>query len=295
MGRRGQSITLSVSERDKAQLEALAQELGMMWGDRPNITKLVEAIARRQLLVGKNNDWSEARIQMLNRVRQFLIDAGQVEDAEALASLLLERGELSAPLRKEIEHFLETPPFPWRTELDSYIRRQQPFRLAYQDAAERAWSFTIRFARIAARERRQYLECWVEEVEGGEDIPELVHNRSLRIDRIPEAAVVPIRGEWLPDLAQVKVEMHLFAGLAFAYRAKPQDEVSEWIPDRPDVRRVMRPITQTFWFVREVLPYGGDCEVISPASVRDKVKAEMQRMCSRYGLTVSESGEPDGN
>lgn len=49
MSRKGQSITLSISERDKAALEKLAREFGMTWGDRPNISKLVEAIARARI------------------------------------------------------------------------------------------------------------------------------------------------------------------------------------------------------------------------------------------------------
>ena len=59
MGRKGESITLSISDRDKTNLEAIALELDMMWGDRPNISKLVEAIARKQIQISKNNDWSK--------------------------------------------------------------------------------------------------------------------------------------------------------------------------------------------------------------------------------------------
>lgn len=69
MSRKGQSITLSISERDKAELENLARELGMMWGDRPNISKLVEAIAQRELLITRNNDWSTDRIEALSTLR----------------------------------------------------------------------------------------------------------------------------------------------------------------------------------------------------------------------------------
>lgn len=54
MTRKGRSITLSLEESDKAQLEAIALELGMKWGDDPNISRLIKAIARRQLLVFPN-------------------------------------------------------------------------------------------------------------------------------------------------------------------------------------------------------------------------------------------------
>jgi hypothetical protein len=62
VNKKSRAINLSVSETDKAQLEKIALEFGMMWGNRPNISKLVEAIARRQLLIAPNNDWSETLI-----------------------------------------------------------------------------------------------------------------------------------------------------------------------------------------------------------------------------------------
>lgn len=114
MSRKGQSITLSLKEQDKAELEKLACELGMMWGDRPNISKLVEAIARRKFLISPNNDWTEPRIKALVKAVRALSDAGYVEDAQVIANLLLERSELSSPLRKEIERFQENLPPAWR-------------------------------------------------------------------------------------------------------------------------------------------------------------------------------------
>lgn len=87
MGRRGQSITLSISNRDKEQLEQIAQEQGMLWGDRPNISRLIEAIARRELRIGRNNDWSETRIRALQQSIQTLTDAGYPDSARIIAEL----------------------------------------------------------------------------------------------------------------------------------------------------------------------------------------------------------------
>ena len=162
MGRRGQSITLSISERDKAQLEQLANELGMLWGERPNISRLVEAIARRELLIGRNHDWAEGRILALQQAIRSLTDTGQVEQAQMIANLLLERSELAEPLRRDIAALVSAPLVPWRAEIDRYILRQTPFRLTYCDAADRPLSFTIRHARITFREKREYLDCWCE-------------------------------------------------------------------------------------------------------------------------------------
>ncbi|AFZ33065.1 hypothetical protein Glo7428_4629 [Gloeocapsa sp. PCC 7428] len=286
MSRKGQSITLSISERDKAQLETIARELGMLWGDRPNISKLVEAIARRQLLIASNSNWSSERIQALARSFQALTDTGQVEQAQIIANLLLERSEVSLPLRRDIERFLENLPPAWRLEIDRYLLRHQPFQLSYQDAAERIWNFTVRCGKITLHEKRQYLDCWCEE-EGNSDIPELAHNWSLRLDRITDAAVIPVAGHWRSQLDRIEVEMHLLEGLAFAYQAKPEDTIVEWLADNQRIRRVVRQVTSSFWFLREVMQYAPDCVIVSPESMRDRLTAKLRTLCQLYDIETN--------
>jgi hypothetical protein len=288
MSRKGQSITLSLKERDKAELEAIALEFGMMWGDRPNISKLIEAIAQRKLLIGNNNNWSESRIRALHRCIGALTDIGQIEQAQIIANLLLERSELSIPLRTEIEGFLKNLPPAWRLQIDNYILGNQPFQLSYQDAAGRLLNFTVRHAKVTPHEKRQYLDCWCEETEGNFDIPELLHNWSLRLDRITDAAVTSISGEWRTNLDEITVEMHLFAGLAFAYQAKPEDDINEWLPDQPRVRRVIRRVSNTFWFSREVMQYAPDCVVVSPENLRDRLKQKLRTLCQLYDIEIRE-------
>ncbi|MUL35348.1 WYL domain-containing protein [Gloeocapsopsis dulcis] len=288
MSRKGQSITLSISERDKAELEKLARELGMMWGDRPNISKLVEAIARHQLLIAPNSDWSPERIRALTRSFQALTDTGQVEQAEIIANLLLERNEVSLPLRREIERFLENLPPAWRLEIDRYLLRHQPFQLSYQDAAGRIWNFTVRHGKINLHEKRQYLDCWCEETEGNSDIPELVHNWSLRLDRIADAAVIPVSGKWRSQLDYIEVEMHLLEGLAFAYQAKPEDKTVEWLAENQRIRRVIRQVTSSFWFLREVMQYAPDCFIVSPAAMRDRLVSKLRTLCQLYTIEIND-------
>ncbi len=283
MGRKGQSITLSLSEQDKARLEAIADEQGMLWGTRPNISRLMEAIARQELLIGRNNDWSETRIRALQQSIQALIDAGHPDSAQIIAQLLLERSELPVPLRTELERDLNTPLPSWRTAIDQCIQRQTPFRLTYRDAADHPWSFTIRHARITPYERRQYLECWCEETDGNRDISELQHNWTLRLDRISEAALNTIRGQWHPTLDTLQVEIHLLKGLAFAYEPKSTDVSSEWMSDRdPPVRRVIRKISNTFWFFREVLRYGEDCIIVAPEVAQARFKQKLEGLYKHY-------------
>jgi len=284
MSRKGQSITLSISERDKAQLEAIARELGMLWGDRPNISKLVEAIARRQFLIAPNKDWTQERINALEQSIRALTDTGQIEQAQIIAKLLLERSELSLPLRREIERFLENSPPAWGLEIDRYILRQQPFQLSYQDAAGRLYKFTVRHAKITLHEKRQYLDCWCEETEGNLDLPQLNHNWSLRLDRIPEASVISIEGQWQPELDWIEVEMHLLDNLAFAYQAKPEDIAMEWLPNPQQIKRVVRQVTISFWFIREVMQYAPDCVIVSPQAMRDRFKQKLRSLLERYNM-----------
>ncbi|MGB3693473.1 MAG: WYL domain-containing protein [Spirulinaceae cyanobacterium] len=291
MSRKGQSITLSISEHDKAELESLALEFDMKWGERPNISKLVEAIARRKLQIAPNHNWAANRINALERARNALIDAGMIEEAITIAHLLLERSEITIPLRDRIQQFLGNPPPPWRLELDKYIKRQQPFQLFYQDATGRPWNFTVRYAQIVTHEERQYLDCWCEETEGNLDIEQLQHNWSLRIDRIPEAAIMPIKGQWQGKLDKVQVEIHFFERLAFAYKVKAEDELSEWLPEQPRVKRVLRSISSTYWFIREIFKNSPDAAIISPQSVRDRFIKQLTSLNKKYGLESKAKGD----
>ena len=206
MSRKGQSITLSVSERDKAELEAIALEFGMMWGDDPNISKLIKAIAQHELIIGKNHDWQESRIRALYRCISALTDIGQVEQAQIIANLLLERSELSIPMRKEIEKVLNNSLPSWRLQVDHYILRQQPFQLSYQDATERILNYTVHYAKITPHEKRLYLDYWCQETLDNHDIEALQHNWCFRLDRINEAAITEIAGKWRSHLDQIDVE-----------------------------------------------------------------------------------------
>jgi hypothetical protein len=286
MTRKGRAITLSLEEDDKERLRLLATDLGMTWGSQPNISKLIEAIARGEISLTAGQSWSSDRLNALDQARRLLIDEGYVDLAMAIAQLLLERKELPEPLRLEIQQFVQKPAFPWRVELERYIQQQQPFRLSYQDAADRIWQFTIRHAQIAKHEDRQYLDCWCDETEGNQDLPELHHNWCLRLDRIPEAAIAPIEGDWRPDFDHVLVELHLFSGLALAYRTKTDaDTTNRWLPETPQVRQVIRRVTNTFWFFREILPYGENCVIVSPDAVRDRFYQKLEALMTRYRCT----------
>jgi predicted DNA-binding transcriptional regulator YafY len=285
MTRKGSAITLSLQDCDKEALQKIALDLGITWGDKPNISKLIEAIARRQFLILPNSDWPPARIHVLITAQQLLIDSGKIEEARHLTELLLSRQELTIPQRTQLQTFLNNPPPPWRQTLDQHIRSQTPFRLAYYDAADRPFSFSIHHAHITPIEKRLYLQCWCQETEGNFDIPELAHNRTLRLDRIPEAAITPLKARWKDDLDRIDVEFHLFAGLIRAYRStEKQDKLNELIAEPVTARRIIRPIASSFWFFREILPYCEDCEIIYPLALRHRFRQKIQALFARYAL-----------
>ncbi|MBD2329205.1 WYL domain-containing protein [Alkalinema sp. FACHB-956] len=280
------SINLSVTPQDKQKLEELAESLGQTWGGKPSISQLVKAIAQRKFLITPNNDWPTTRIQTLITAQQTLIDVGKIDEAQALAEFLLSRSELTLPQRTELQKFLDNPPPPWRQLLDRHIRSHTPFRLTYYDANEQPWSFSIRHAQINLIEKRQYLQCWCEEPDGNQDIPELAHNRTFRLDRIPEAAITPFKAKWKRDLDRIDVEFHVFRGLAGAYRSLDKnDKLEESLVAPVATKRIIRSITSTFWFFREILRYGEDCEIIAPESIRRQFAAKVRSLADRYPET----------
>jgi len=283
MARKRPSITLSVEEREKARLEQLALEFGQTWGDKPNVSKLLKAIAQGKLRLAANHDWSRDRIDTLYRGLNLLRDRGYTEEALCLARVLLERSEANLPLKVAIQEFVDRPGKPWRHTVDQYLMQLRPFRLSYQDAAARIFHFTVRHAKIEHHENREYLDCWCDETEGNLDIEALKHNWCLRFDHIPDEAIIsPAEGSWQPELAHIDIEFHLLNRLAIAYKSKSKaDRIDEKNPET-GIRRVVRRIHNTFWFFREVRRYGADCVVVGPKEVRDRFAQEAISMARHY-------------
>ena len=101
----------------------------------------------------------------------------------------------------------------------------------------------MRYAELTPYEKRLYLQIWCEETADNRDVPELEHNRTLRLDRIQ--AVVPISGQWHGQLDQILVEVHFLNGLVHAYEPHLEDVEDQKIDD---IRRVVRRIHNSFWF-----------------------------------------------
>ena len=285
MTRKNQAITLSIQERDKKALETLALEFGQIWGDKPNISKLLKAIARKELRIAPNHDWTTERIKTLEQARKLLLDEGYILESEEIAKILQERSELTLQFRSEIEKFLQKPKPAWRKNIEDFTHRHQPFCLTYQDAAERQWGFTVLHGQLRSIEKHQYLVCTCDETEGNQDIPELKHNWTFRLDRIQDAVVTPVKFDWQANLDVIQVEFKVLGGLAFAYAReapKPDDVLVGEIEGSPPQRSVIRNVWSTFWFFREIARYWEDCEIVSPESVRSHFQAKVQSLWQNY-------------
>jgi hypothetical protein len=286
MTRPGRALTLSLNETDRAALTQLAQEFGMMWGDKPNISKLIEKIARQELTIAYNNDWDSDRIKALDLAMKALIDTGKTAEAQIVAQILLDRSELTIPHRAELLKYTDNLLPPWRQKIDELIYQHRPFRLTYRDAAERPYTFTVLFGKIQAIEKRQYLTCQCVESEGNDDVPGLEHNWFLRLDRIQDAIVVPMAEKWEKGLESIPVEFHLTGGLAFGYTKRDNDlDVIDLETDRP-TKRVVRKVNSTFWFFREILPYGDDCVIVAPDAVVDRFSRKVRSLAAKYEQSI---------
>lgn len=69
MSRKGESITLSLLPNQQAKLEQIALEFGQTWGDKPNISKLMRAIADGELKVAWGDEETPITKQQRNAMK----------------------------------------------------------------------------------------------------------------------------------------------------------------------------------------------------------------------------------
>lgn len=288
MPRKKETLTLSVPPGTKEQLEAIARRLGIFWGKSPSPSGLVAAIAQQQLQVGRESLTLDSKqVEALQQAAKALIDAGHVEEARTINTLLLKQGDPEAPLRQALLQQQTQPIQAWRDRIDQLIAERQCFHLKYRNAQSQELEYTVRYAEPRFYEKRFYLQIWCEETEEAErdtpDMPEIWHNRCLRFDRILD--IEPIPGVWKGSLDSIKVYLHLRRGLASAYEPRPEDEDNVVLGD---IRQVVRRVVNPFWLVREVLRYGKDCQVMAPNSVRERVKREIRELWQSYSIEIGD-------
>jgi hypothetical protein len=76
MSRKSESITLSVSEEDKAELENIALEFGCTWGEeKPNISRLLKQIAKHELLLSRPDKPTKQKRALIKNAIASIQDA----------------------------------------------------------------------------------------------------------------------------------------------------------------------------------------------------------------------------
>ncbi|WP_298920819.1 transcriptional regulator [uncultured Nostoc sp.] len=285
MPRKKETITLSIPPGTKEQLEAIARRLNITWGKEPSISGLIVAIAQQSLEVGKPFILDSNQVNALQQAIKALSDAGQIGEAQTILTLLLERGNLDAAIRQSLLKQASKLVQAWRSQIDEYRENKQPFYLLYENSQGQELQYTVRYAEARFFDKRSYLMIWCEETEDVEnlipDLPELWHNRNLIFDKI--CSIVPASGEWREGLDYLKVYLHFRGWMVKSYQRRQDDLEDEMIGD---VRQVVRQVVNEFWLIREVARYWEDCVIVSPASLRDRLKEKLFTLCQLYDVNT---------
>ncbi|MHC5676450.1 WCX domain-containing protein [Nostoc sp.] len=283
MPRKKETITLSIPPGTKEQLEAIARRLNITWGKEPSISGLIVAIAQQSVELGKLFTLDSNQVNALQKAIKALSDAGQIGEAQTILTLLLERGNLDVAIRQSLLKQASKLVQAWRSQIDEYRQNQQPFYLLYENSQGQELQYTVRYAEPRFFDKRFYLMIWCEETEDVEnlipDLPELWHNRNLIFDKI--RSILPASGEWREGLDDIKVYLHFRGWMLKSYQRREDDLEDEMIGD---VRQVVRRVVNEFWLIREVARYWEDCVIVSPESLRDRLKQKLSTLCQLYNI-----------
>ena len=283
MPRKKESITLSIPPGTKAKLEAIADRLDIRWGKSPSISGLLVAIAQCRYTLLPPLQLDSAEIETLHRAANTLIDAGDLEGAKSVHTLLMDYTDLEDPIRRLLLEQAAKTAQVWRAEVDTAITNRQSFYLLYTNSQGVDECFTVRFGTVVFREKRHYIQAWCDETEGGD--PLLRHNRCFRFDRI--RSISPCAKPWRGQLDTINVELLFSGGLAKAYEAKAEDSHDTIQAD--GLRYVTRQTANLFWLCREVMSYGSGCEILAPKAVRSRFRNELEGILQQYQRESTES------
>ncbi|MEB3223295.1 MAG: WYL domain-containing protein [Candidatus Sericytochromatia bacterium] len=297
-------LTLSLPEGADERLAELALEWGFRWGKRGNPSALVAAVATGELAPMRLD---AATLRALQLAVSALAEDGRTEDARTLLTLLTQRGAAPPGLHEGLRSQLEALESPSRRELERWIAARLPFLLRYRNRLGEERELTVVHARIRPEERRSYLEVRALEQKGNREIKPLRDNWVLRLDRVtaaqplggdgdegapsPDAlevehtAPAPASVTWAEGLASLTATLRLTGSLAHTYMRRPDDvhhALEEDFRTGQRILTVKREVTSSFWFLRDVLRHGGDCEVVDPPELRELVAREARRAAATY-------------
>ncbi|PSM46005.1 transcriptional regulator, partial [Chroococcidiopsis sp. CCALA 051] len=145
MPRKKDTITLSIPPGTKEQLEAIARRLNILWGKDPSISGLIVAIAQHAVEVGKPFTLDSNQVNALRQAIKALNDAGRIGESQTILTLLLERGNLDASIRQSLLKQASKLLQAWRSQIDEYRQKQQPFYLFYENSQGEELQYTVRY------------------------------------------------------------------------------------------------------------------------------------------------------
>jgi hypothetical protein len=94
--RKNETITLSIAPGSNEKLQELALLHGFKWGDKPNISKMISAIASGDLqLISPNTPipegYTQSQISALTKAIHYFANIQDFDSVAAIASILSER------------------------------------------------------------------------------------------------------------------------------------------------------------------------------------------------------------
>jgi predicted DNA-binding transcriptional regulator YafY len=277
------TLTLSVPPGTKDRLAAIAERLGLRWGEQPSPSKLVAAIADGSVSVGAPVGLTGAQAAALLEALRALHDTGHVPEARELAPLLTSTGHLGPDQRMAVYAELARSELPFRGVIEEAIAHRTPIVLQYLGLKGTPSQYLARHVELTIRERRWYVDIYTEDKPSA-DIPELAHNRCLRLDKIVSAVPVLHAERWAPELSSIVAQLRLHGEDARYYERHDDDvHVGDLVETAavPE-RAVMRRVTFSWWFVRDILRHGSACRVEGPPALVEVVAGHLRRASERY-------------
>ncbi|MCU0537001.1 MAG: transcriptional regulator [Hydrococcus sp. Prado102] len=282
MPRRKETITLSIPPGSKQQLDAIARRFNIFWGKTPSPSGLIAAIARQELEVGKPFTLSLLQVQSLISAVKALRNIGGFKEARLLIELLFERGNLEFSSRQSLFKEISQSTEIWQKIIEEQIQKKQPFFLLYKINDDIEETFTICWADIRFFEKEFYLVAWCEETTESEEVLALVHNRCFYLNRIIN--ILSIDKTWRDNPDFILVQLQFYRDLVEKYAGKV-DDIENWCSN--GIRYVTRKVFNTSWLIQEAIAYGENCVIISPDSVRDRIKMKIQLIAKQYHIAQS--------
>jgi hypothetical protein len=124
MPRQKETLTLSVPPGTKERLEAIALRFNITWGKSPSPSGLVTKIAQQELEVGQPFKLTDSQVTALRQAIRELVDTGHIEEAKSVITLLIDRGDLEAPLRQDLIQQVSQSMEGWRIQVDHRQKRR---------------------------------------------------------------------------------------------------------------------------------------------------------------------------